>query len=136
MKKFRSNYRDTKYHVILEKDRTGLFDSMTSIFLASFAIGFHNNLRKSVSGGTNHVNLSSIGSEHHDLMILLVHDRHPEIDAYPIKVDVDSDDSGSSEKTRAMELWSIVEEYAEGGIEELYESLFLSEWVLDVDSLN
>lgn len=116
-KKFRTLHRDDMYHVIRENDRTGLFSGMIDIFLMAFAIGFHNDKREQVkgSGAINHANSSAINADDQDLIIALMLDRHDQI----------SKD----------ELWSMVEEYAEGGIHILYESLKLSEWVLDVETI-
>lgn len=120
-KKFRTLCRDSRYHPIRENDNTGIFRSMTSIFLMSFAIGFHRNLRNSVegSGSVNHVNLGSIDLETQDMIILMILDRHPEI----------------TSPAQKGKVWSLVEQYAEGGVEVLYDSLRLSEWVLDTDDL-
>lgn len=117
-KKFVTKHRDDMYHVIRDNDDSGIFSEMTDIFLISFSIGFHRKIRKTAkgSGSINHVNCSSIPIEIQDLIILLVLDRHKEIEC--------SDD-----------LWMMVEEYAEAGIEVLYESLRLSEWVLDIRTL-
>lgn len=120
-KKFRTLRRDSMYFPIRDNDNTGIFGQMSSIFMMSFAIGFHRGLRKSVegSGSINHVNISSIDIDTQDMIIMMILDRHPEISSPNQKDDV----------------WTLVEQYAEGGIEVLYESLRLSEWVLDVESL-
>ena len=117
-KKFRTMHRDDMYHVIRENDRTGMFSGMVDIFLMAFGIGFHNDVREPVrgSGAINHVNASAISADNQDLIIVLMIDRY-----------------GQIEKDL---LWSMVEEYAEGGIEMLYNSLQLSEWVLDVETIS
>ena len=116
-KKFRTLHRDDMYHVIRENDRTGMFSGMINIFLMAFAIGFHNNVRVPVrgTGAINHANASAISQENQDLIIVLMLDRHG---------DISRDD-----------LWSAVEEYAEGGIQTLFDSLKLSEWVLDIETI-
>lgn len=120
-KRYRTLHRDDMYHPIRDNDQTGMFKQINSIFLMSFAIGFHRRMLESVKGGNsdNHVNNLSIDSEIQDVIILMILDRHTEITS-PEQKD---------------QLWSLVEQYAEGGIKVLYESLRLSEWVLDVDSV-
>ena len=120
-KKFRTLERDSMYQVIEDNDKTGVFKGKFSIFLAAFAIGFHRGITKSVSGkgSINHTNASSFDNDSMDLIIMLMLDRHPEIDS-PEKKD---------------QLWDLVEQYAEGGIGILFESLKLSEWVLDTKTL-
>ncbi len=116
-KKFRTNHRDDMYHVIRENDSTGMFSSVVNTFLMAFAMGFHLNRRGPIgSGAINHVNSSNTTVDQQDVIILLMLRRHPEI-------------------TSKDELWSMVEEYAEGGIIALYDSLSISEWVLDVQSI-
>lgn len=117
-KKFRTLHRDDMYHVIRENNDTGMFDSMVDIFLMAFAIGFHKKERQSIkgSGAINHVNASALTPEKEDLIILLMLDRHPEI-------------------KDCNQMWDAVEEYAEGGIHSLYESLRLSGWVLNIESI-
>lgn len=116
-KKFRTNHRDDMYHVIREKDQTGMFSSVVNTFLMAFAMGFHLKRREPLrSGAINHVNASNTTVDQQDVIILLMLNRHPEI-------------------TTSDELWSMVEEYAEGGIIALYDSLSISEWVLDVQSI-
>ena len=116
-KKFRTLHRDDMYHVIRDNDRTGMFQGMVDIFLVAFAIGFRYGRREQVrgSGAINHVNSSAIDQDNQDLIIVLMLDRHEGLDS--------------------EQLWSFVEEYAEGGISILYESLRLSEWVLDLDTI-
>lgn len=120
-KKFRTLQRDTMYHEIRDNDRTGIFNQMVSIFLMAFAIGFNKQIRKTTSGSgsINHVNASAIDPDTQNMIIMLMLDRHPEIDS-PDKRDM---------------LWSFVEEYAEGGIGILHDSLVLSEWVLDSEAV-
>ena len=120
-KKFKTLRRDSMYHPIRDNDNTGMFNQMSSIFMMAFAIGFHRNLRKGVegAGSINHVNASAIDIDTQDMVILMILDRHPEI-------------TTSEQKD---EIWDLVEQYAEGGIGVLYESLRLTEWVLDVESV-
>ena len=120
-KKFKTLRRDTMYHPIRDNDNTGIFNQMSSIFMMAFAIGFHRGLLKGVegTGSINHVNISAIDLDTQDMLIMMILDRHPEITS-PEQKD---------------QVWSLVEQYAEGGIEVLYESLRLSEWVLDTDSV-
>ena len=72
----------------------------------------------SVSGpdAINHVNNSAVSSTNQDLIILLMLDRHPELQS-------------------REDLWKLVEAYAEGGIEILYDSLYRNEWILDIDDI-
>lgn len=116
-KKFRTAHRDDMYHVIRENDRTGMFQGMVDIFLVAFAIGFHYRRREPVKGSgiINHVNASAIDADNQDLIITLMLDRHKEV--------------------TKDQLWPMVEEYAEGGIPVLYESLRLSEWILDLETI-
>lgn len=120
-KKFKTLRRDSMYHPIRDNDNTGIFSQMSSIFLMAFAIGFHKGLRKGVEGvgSINHANVSAIDLDTQDMIILMILDRHQEITSTEQKDQV----------------WSLVEQYAEGGIEVLYESLRLSEWVLDTDAV-
>lgn len=117
-KKFRTVHRDDMYHEIRAHDRTGLFSEMVDLFLMSFAIGFHRGVCKTVSGpdAINHVNNSAVSSTNQDLIILLMLDRHPELQS-------------------REDLWKLVEAYAEGGIEILYDSLYRNEWILDIDDI-
>ena len=117
-KKFRTLHRDDMYHVIEENDRIKMFSRVIDTFMMAFAIGFHLNKRKHVTGSDaiNHTNMSYISVDNQDLIILLMLDRHPEIET-------------------ASELWSMVEDYAEFGIEVLFESLRRSDWVLDMDDV-
>ena len=105
------------YHIIRDNDGTGMFQGMVDIFLVAFAIGFRYGKREQVrgSGAINHVNSSAIDTDNQDLIIILMLDRH--------------------EGLEREQLWQMVEEYAEGGISILYESLRLSEWVLDLDTI-
>lgn len=116
-KKFRTLHRDDMYHIIRDNDGTGMFQGMVDIFLVAFAIGFRYGKREQVrgSGAINHVNSSAIDTDNQDLIIILMLDRH--------------------EGLEREQLWQMVEEYAEGGISILYESLRLSEWVLDLDTI-
>lgn len=119
-KRYRTLHRDDMYYPIRDNDQTGMFKQINTIFLMSFAIGFHRGLLESVKGSSdNHVNNMSIDSEIQDVIILMVLDRHTEITS-PEQKD---------------QLWSLVEQYAEGGVKVLHESLRLSEWVLDVNSV-
>lgn len=116
-KKFRTNHRDDMYHALAENDVTGMFKGMTNTFLVSFAIGFHQDMVKKLEpGAINHVNATSIDLADQDTIILLMLERHPDLK--------DSE-----------ELWNKVEEYAEYGITALYESMRLSEWILDIQSI-
>lgn len=117
-KKFRTMHRDDMYHVIRANDRTGMFSAVVNTFLISFAIGFHKGLRTHVGGpgAINHVNSSAMTPEQEDVIITLILDRHPDVE-----------DKAT--------LWSLVEEYAEGGIAVLFESLTISEWVLDIQQI-
>lgn len=120
-RKFKTLCRDSMYHPIRDNDNTGIFGQVSSIFLMAFAIGYHRNLRKGAtgSGSINHANMTSIGIDTQDLLILMILERHPEI----------------TSPEQKGEVWDLVEQYAEGGIGILYESLRLSEWVLDPDSI-
>ena len=116
-KKFKTCHRDDMYHVIWENDPAKLFSSMVNIFLMSFAVGFHLEKRAALGPGSiNHVNMVNIGSDHQDLIIVLMLDRHPDL-------------------SNAQDLWAMVEEYAEYGIQVLFESLKRSDWVLDIDDV-
>lgn len=60
--------------------------------------------------------MSAVQDSHQNLIIILMLDRHPDL-------------------KDGAELWNMVEEYAEYGIEILYASLRRSDWILDVDDV-
>ena len=116
-KKFRTNHRDDMYHILAENDVTGMFKGMPGTFMVSFAIGFHQDMAQKLEpGAINHVNATSIDFADQDIIILLMLERYPDL-------------------KDPAELWDKVEEYAEYGITALYNSMRLSEWVLDVQSI-
>ena len=115
-KKFRTCYRDV-YHDIRDHDSLGLFTSIIDTFLASFAIGFHTNSRTPLgSNSINHTNMPYIDNDTQDLIILLMAERHPDLES-------------------ADDLWNMVEEYAESGIVPLHDSIARTEWLLDISDL-
>ncbi len=120
-RKFYTRCRDTMYHQIRENDNTGIFGQVSSVFLMAFAIGYHRDVRKGAKGkgSINHVNMTSIDIDIQDLLILMILERHAEI----------------TSPEQKSEVWDLIEQYAEGGIGILYESLRLSEWVLDPASI-
>lgn len=116
--KFKSNRRDSHYYPIKEKDQFGLFNNVSDIFYASFAIGFNFNKQKELlTDSINHVNLFNMDKKQKELMASLVLSRH------------------SDEISNSKELWSIVERYAEYGVEVLHESLKRNHWVPVIDDL-
>ena len=115
-KKFRTCHRDA-YHEIRDNDETGLFASIIGIFLTSFSIGYHLNRRVPLGpSAINHTNMPYINEDTQELIILLMIDRHHEIQS-------------------ADELWKMVEEYSEYGISVLLDSLKNNDWMLDVDAI-
>ena len=115
--KFKTCHRDDMYHVIRDNDDTRMFRHVVDIFLIAFSIGFRKGSRKTIgSGSINHVNAVNIKTDKQDLIILLMLNRHKDLE------DADA-------------LWGAVGEYAEYGIEVLCESLKRCDWILDVDDL-
>ena len=103
----RSAFTDSMYKVIRNKDKSGLFSGkggMTKLFYSAFAIGYHFNKKELIAkGSVNHVNLISFDRKTAELMVLLILKRKPDIE-------------------NPKELWKEVSEYAEYGIQILFES--------------
>jgi hypothetical protein len=117
--KFKSSYRDDKYHKLSEMEKSGIFKSITDTFLCAFAIGYHFDQTSVVKGGNstvNHVNLVSIPGDVRELLLRLIRNRYPQLDT--------PDD-----------IWSKVEEYAEMGIQLLYDSVSANNWMLLIDDI-
>ena len=114
--KFKTVFRESKYHVIRDKDTTGLFGDITRLFYDAFAIGYHFKKQTPIGKNSiNHVNLVSFDRDIATLMATLVSKRSPTI-------------------KDPKELWKEVEAFAEYGIQVLYE-----EWerkgALDIDAI-
>ncbi len=114
--KFRSCFRDSMYAVLRKKDKTGLFGSVSEIFYTAFAIGYHFNKKTPLSKKPiNHVNLVSFDRDIKELMVMLILKKNPSI-------------------SKPKELWSEVEQYAEYGIQVLYDN-WKEKNVLDINSI-
>ncbi len=114
----RSAYRDSMYAVIKNQDKSGLFSvkGMTKLFYTAFAIGYHFNKKEQIAkGAINHVNLVSFDRNIKELMVLLILKRKPDIES-------------------PKELWKEVSEYAEYGIQVLFDS-WKTNNIIDVDNI-
>jgi hypothetical protein len=125
--KFRSNFRDSMYHVLREKDKTkligedededGLLSNITNLFCNAFAIGYHFNKAVDIApNSTNHVNLVSIDRDIKELMVHLILKRHPDM-------------------TDPKELWKEVNRYSEYGIQVLFNSWNEKNRILDLSDI-
>jgi hypothetical protein len=115
--KFKSAFRDSMYEVIEKKDETGLLKGKSKIFYTAFAIGYHFNKTEPIAKKSiNHVNLVSFDRDIKELMVVLILKRHPKI-------------------KDSKELWSLVEQYAEYGIQVLFNTLKEKDNSLDINFL-
>lgn len=114
--KFRTAYRESMYFRIRDQDKTGLFSNMPKLFYAAFAIGYHFNKKtKIASKSINHVNLVSLDRDIKELMVRLVIKRN-------------------SRLKDPKDLWREVEQYAEYGIQVLFDA-WKEKGILDVDAI-
>jgi hypothetical protein len=113
--KFKTQYRDI-YHMIQEKEKSGIFVSMVDLFLVAFSIGYRLDRFEKPVKATNHVNLVNVPSDARELIIHLITERYPVL-------------------STADEVWSKAEEYAEAGIGILFDSLESTGYILDIDDI-
>ena len=115
--KFKTNYRDSMYNVLKEKDESGLFTRTSEIFYDAFAIGYHFDETVPIAPHTiNHVNLVSLDRDVKELMAQLVLKR---------KADIED----------PKKLWKEVEMYAEYGIQVLFKSWETNHKMLNIDDI-
>lgn len=81
-KNFNTNVRETMYHEIRREDKTGIFKQVNTTFLMAFAIGYHNNIREDARGpnSINHVKSSYISENTQRTIIIMMLERHPELE--------------------------------------------------------
>jgi len=112
--KFRTAFRESVYFRMRDQDRTGLFSNLPKIFYTAFAIGYHFNKKTPIaSKSINHINLVSLDRSVTELMVRLVLKKSPKLE--------DSKD-----------LWREVEQYAEYGIQVLFD-VWKEKGIMDVD---
>jgi len=102
--KFKTVFRESMYFRIRDSDKTGLFSNMSMIFYSAFAIGYHFNKKTPIaSKSINHVNLVSLDRDIKELIIRLVLKRNLEL-------------------KNPKDLWREVEQYAEYGIQVIFDA--------------
>ncbi len=115
--KFRTNFRESMYYILRDKDQTGLFSSISDIFYNAFAIGYHFEKQEEIAPHSiNHVNLVSLDRSVKELMVKLIVKRKPYMND-------------------SKELWKEVEMYAEYGIQVLFNSWKKNNHMLEIDDL-
>jgi len=116
--KFKTVFIESMYHRIMKTDQTGLFSNkpMQKLFYSAFAVGYHFNRKTPIATkSTNHVNLVSFSRDVKELMIRLVLKRSPEL-------------------KNPKELWHEVEQYAEYGIQVIFDAWKEKE-ILDIATI-
>ena len=115
--KFKTAFRDSMYEVIEKKDETGLLKGKSKIFYTAFSVGYHFDKKEPIAKKSiNHVNLISFDRDIKELMVILILKRNPKI-------------------KDPKELWGLVEQYAEYGIQVLFNSWKEKDNFLDIKSL-
>ena len=90
------------YFLMRDKDKTGLFNSISEMFYAAFAVGYHFNKQEPLGKKPiNHVNLVSFDRDIKELMATLILKKNPDIDD-------------------PKKLWREAEVYAEYGIQVIF----------------
>ena len=103
--KLKTDHRDDMYKELSLIETSGIFSGpLSERMLIAFAIGFKLGTRKSIRNSTPFINVSTLDKDTRRLLLTMVSRRHPEIEDY-------------------TQLWDTVGEYAESGIEVLYNAV-------------